>query len=139
MITVSTRDERQRPATRSCAHDTEEDDPPAVPAEGLGLALPMLIALESFALMTFANEGVNTSSLLRDLLRVDMVREEGMAWCTSNRNGLYMPGGRVVRLIEQWASHSQGPPARWWPEMYNLARATTNPRRWLSPILQIRV
>lgn len=74
---------------RSCAHDTGEDDPPAEPAEGL--ALPMLMALEIFALMTFANDGVNTSSLLRDLLRVDMDGGGGMAWCTSNlRQPLYV-------------------------------------------------
>ena len=79
---------------RSCAHDTEEDDPPAEPIVGLGLALPMLTALEIFALMTFANEGVNTSSLLRDLLRVDMVGDREMAWCTSKLGQpLYVRGG----------------------------------------------
>jgi hypothetical protein len=57
MITVSTRDERQRPATRSCAHDTEEDDPPAVPAEGLGLALPMLIAFGELCLDDLCERG----------------------------------------------------------------------------------
>jgi len=94
MITVSTRDDKQNSAIRSCAHTTEEDDPPVEAAEGLGLALPMLMALEIFALMTFANEGVNTSSLLRDLLRVDMVRNEGVAWCTSKPGqSLYVGGG----------------------------------------------
>lgn len=83
---------------RSCAHDTEGDDLPAVPGEGLGLALPMLMASEIFALMTFANEGVSTSSLLRDLLRVDMVAGEAMAWCTSNPGSLYMSG--VAALSE---------------------------------------
>jgi hypothetical protein len=39
----------------------------------------MLRVLEILALMTFANDGVNTSSLLRDLLRVDMVGDKGMA------------------------------------------------------------
>ena len=80
---------------RSCAHDAEDDDPPAEgPAEGLRLALLGLMALESFALMTLANEGVNTSSLLRDLLRVDMVRDKGMAWCTSKPGlSFYVRGG----------------------------------------------
>ena len=94
MITVSTTDDKQSSTIRSNAHNTEEDDPPVEPAEGLGLALPMLMALEIFALMTFANEGVNTSSLLRDLLRVDMVRDEGAAWCTSKPGqSLYVRGG----------------------------------------------
>ena len=94
MITVSTRDGKQSSAMRSCAHDTEGDDPPAEPAEGLGLTLLMLMALEIFALMTFVNEGVNTSSLRRDLLRVDMVGDKGMAWCTSKlRRSLYVRGG----------------------------------------------
>jgi hypothetical protein len=75
------RDDKQGSAVRSCAHDTKEDDPPAEPAEGL--ALPMLTAPEIFALMTVANDGVSTSSLLRDLLRLDMVGSKGMAWCTS--------------------------------------------------------
>ena len=92
---VSTRDDKQISAMRSCAHDTEEpDDPPAEPAEGLDLSLLMLMALEIFALMTFANEGVNTSSLRRDLLRVDMVGDKAMAWCTSNPGqSLYVRGG----------------------------------------------
>jgi len=61
---------------------------------GLGLALLMLMALEIFALMTFANEGVNTSSLLRDLLRVDIVRDKEIAWCTSKPGqSLYVRGG----------------------------------------------
>lgn len=95
MITVSTRDDKQSLAMRSCAHDAEEDDPPVGPAGGLGLALLMLIALEIFALMTFANEGVNTSSLLRDLLRVDMVGNKEMAWCTSKSGqSLYVGGSR---------------------------------------------
>jgi len=93
MITVSTRDEKQSSAIRSCAHNTEEDDPPVEPAGGLGLALPMLMALEIFALMTLANEGVNTSSLLRDLLRVDMVRDEGAAWCTSKTGAVFICQG----------------------------------------------
>lgn len=67
----------------SCAHDTEDDGPLVESGEGLGLALLMPMALEIFALMTFAKEGVNMSSLLRDLLRVDMVGDKGMAWCTS--------------------------------------------------------
>ena len=78
MITVSTRDGKQSSTMRSCAHDTEEDDPPIEPAEGLGLALLMLTALAIFALMTIVNEGVSTSSLLRDLLRVDMVGNKGV-------------------------------------------------------------
>lgn len=81
IITVSTRNGKQGSAMRSCAHDTEDGDLPVGPGEGL--ALPMLITFEIFALMTFANEGVSTSSLLRDLLRVDMVGGEGIAWCTS--------------------------------------------------------
>lgn len=82
MITVSTRDDKQGSAMRSCAHDIGEGDPPAVPAEGL--ALPMPIELEIFALMTLANEGARTSSLLRDLLSVDMVGDKGIACYTSN-------------------------------------------------------
>ena len=94
MITVSTRDDKQSSAMRSCAHNADEGDPPAEPTEGLGLALPMLMALEIFALMTFANEGVNTSSLLRDRLRVDIVKDGGMAWCTSKPGRpLYVRGG----------------------------------------------
>ena len=93
MITVSTRDDKQSSAIRSCAHNTDEDDPPVGPAGGLGLALPMLMALEIFALMTFANEGVNTSSLLRDLLRVDIVRDEGVAWCTSKIGAVFICQG----------------------------------------------
>ena len=92
------RDGKQSSTMRSCAHDTEGDDLPAVPGEGLGLAFPMLMASEIFALMTFANEGVSTSSLLRDLLRVDMVAGEAMAWCTSNPGSLYMSG--VAALSE---------------------------------------
>ena len=82
-IAVSTRVNNQGSAIRSCTHNTRGDNPPAEPTEGLELALPVPRALEIFALMTFANEGVNTSSLLRDLLRVDMVGDKGMAWCTS--------------------------------------------------------
>lgn len=94
MITVSTRDDKQSLEMRSCTHDIEEDDPPAEPAEGLGLAWLMLIAFEIFALMTFANEGVNTSSLLRDLLRVDMVGDKETAWCTSKLDqSLYVRAG----------------------------------------------
>ena len=81
MITVSTREDKQGSAMRSCAHDTEEGDPPAEPAGGPTLSMPM--AFDIFALMTLANDGVNTSSLLRDLLRLDMVGGKGMAWCTS--------------------------------------------------------
>ena len=63
MITVSTRGEKQGSAVKSCAYDTKEDDPgPGGPAGGL--ALRMLMALEIFALMTLANDGVSTSSLL---------------------------------------------------------------------------
>ena len=93
MITVRTRDDKQSSAIRSCAHTTDEDDPPVEPAGGLGLALPMLIALEIFVLMTFANDGVNTSSLLRDLLRVDMVGDEGVAWCTSKTRAVFIRPG----------------------------------------------
>ena len=51
----------------------------------------MLRVLEIFALMTFAKDGVTTSSLLRDLLRVDMVGGKGMAWYTSKpRRALYV-------------------------------------------------
>lgn len=82
MITVSTRGDKQDSAMRSCAHDADGDGPPAEPTEGL--TLPMLTAFEIFALMTLANDGVNTSSLLRDLLRLDMVGGKEMAWCTSN-------------------------------------------------------
>ena len=94
MINISTRDDKQSLTMRSGAHDTEEDDPPAEPAEGLGLALLMLMALEIFALMTLVNEGVNTSSLRRDLLRVDMVGNKGVAWCTSKPGqSLYVRSG----------------------------------------------
>jgi len=76
---------------RSYAHDTEENDPPA---EGPGVALPMLMALEIFALMTFVSEGLNTSSLLRDLLRVDMGGDREIAWCTSQLgHPFYVRGG----------------------------------------------
>lgn len=76
---------------RSCAHNTKEGDPPAGPAEGL--ALPMLRVLEIFALMTCAKDGLTTSSLRRDLLRVDMVGDKGVAWCTSKpRQALYAVG-----------------------------------------------
>ena len=102
---------------RSCAHDTEDDDLPVGPGEGLGLALPLLMTFEIFALMTFANEGVNTSSLLRDLLRVDMVGSEGMAWCTSNpERSLYvkLALGEVHPINGTvWVNNSpSGPPAR---------------------------
>lgn len=61
-------------------------------AESLGL--PMLRVFEIFALMTLANDGLNTSSLLRDLLRVDIVGNKGVAWCTSNpRQALYVALG----------------------------------------------
>ena len=94
MVSVSTRDDKQNPEARYCTHDTEGDDLLVKPAEGLGLALLMPIASEIFALMTFANEGVSTSSLLRDLLRVDMVGDKEMAWCTSkSRQSLYVRGG----------------------------------------------
>ena len=78
----------------SYAHDTEDDNPSVKPAEGLGLVLLIPMASEIFALTTFANEGVRTSSLLRDLLRVDMVGEKEMAWYTSkSRQSLYVKGG----------------------------------------------
>ena len=84
MITVSTKEDKQGSAMRLCAHDIEEDGPPAEPREVL--ALSTLMALGIFALMTLANDGLSTSSLLRDLLRLDMVGGKGMAmaWCTSN-------------------------------------------------------
>jgi hypothetical protein len=47
------------------------------------------MVLEIFALRTLANEGVSTSSLLRDLFRVDMVGDKGAAWCTSKLGRLY--------------------------------------------------
>ena len=93
IITVSTRDDKQSSEIRSCTYTTDEDDPPVEPAGGLGSALPMLMALEIFALMTFAKEGVNTRSLLRDLLRVDIVRDEGVAWCTSKTGAVFICQG----------------------------------------------
>lgn len=62
IIAVSTRGGKEGSAMRSCAHDTGDDNPPAGPAEGPVLPMPM--ALEIFALIALANEGVSTSSLL---------------------------------------------------------------------------
>jgi hypothetical protein len=91
VITVSTRDDKRYSAMKSCAHNAEEDDPPSEPAEGL--AFPMLRVLDILALMTCANDGLSTSSLRRDLLRVDMVGDKGVAWWTSKpRQALYALG-----------------------------------------------
>lgn len=95
MVSVSTRDDKQDPEVGSYTHDTEGEDLPVNPAEGLGLALLMPMASEIFALMTFANEGVSTSSLLRDLLRVDMVGTKRWHGVRQNRGSLYMSGVAV--------------------------------------------
>ena len=94
MIAVSTRtrDREQGSAMGSCAHDIGGCDPSTGLTEGL--ALPMLRVFEIFALMTLANDGLNTSSLLRDLLRVDIVGNKGVAWHTSKpRQALYVALG----------------------------------------------